>query len=184
MVHDEQTDAGRRGQQNAVVDKQLHVNIYKAATITSAQRQLRWATVPEQSGPKITGAAVSPFSGGRGGAGFHLTHCGLGRGLPPCQVASWSIQPFGHNRHGPKIGGCAPLGEGELSLYLTPCGQVRGLPPRQVSSWSIQPFGHNTPTLQTKMIWQTDRQLADSIGRIVLQTVAPKPWVYLDFGEG
>jgi len=22
----------------------------------------------------------------------------------PCQVASWSIQPYGHNRHGPKIG--------------------------------------------------------------------------------
>ena len=34
-----------------------------------------------------------------------LTHCGLGRGLPPYQVASWSIQPFGHNTmhqcHGP-----------------------------------------------------------------------------------
>ena len=32
-----------------------------------------------------------------GGAGFHLTQCGLGRGLPACQVSSWSIQPFGHN---------------------------------------------------------------------------------------
>jgi len=29
---------------------------------------------------------------------------------PPYQMASWSIQPFGHNRHGPKIGGYAPLG--------------------------------------------------------------------------
>ena len=29
--------------------------------------------------------------------GPHLTQCGLGRGLPPYQVASWSIQPFGHN---------------------------------------------------------------------------------------
>ena len=27
----------------------------------------------------------------------HLTQCGLGRGLPPYQVTSWSIQPFGHN---------------------------------------------------------------------------------------
>ena len=27
--------------------------------------------------------------------GPHLTQCG--RGLPPCQVSSWSIQPFGHN---------------------------------------------------------------------------------------
>jgi len=29
--------------------------------------------------------------------GPHLTQCGLGRGLPPRQVSSWSIQPFGHN---------------------------------------------------------------------------------------
>jgi len=28
------------------------------------------------------------------------------------QLAFWFIQPFGHNRHGPKIGGCAPLGGG------------------------------------------------------------------------
>ena len=27
-----------------------------------------------------------------------------GWGLPPYEVSSWSIQPFGHNRHGPKIG--------------------------------------------------------------------------------
>jgi len=40
----------------------------------------------------------------------HLTQCRLGRGLPPYQMVSSSIQPFGHNRHGPKIGGCAPLG--------------------------------------------------------------------------
>jgi len=35
--------------------------------------------------------------------GPHLTQCGLGRGLPPYQMLSWSIQPFGHNRHGPRI---------------------------------------------------------------------------------
>jgi len=40
-----------------------------------------------------------------GKLGPHLTQCGLVRGLPPYQVASGSIQPFGHNRHGPKIGG-------------------------------------------------------------------------------
>jgi len=28
----------------------------------------------------------------------HLTQCGRGRCLPPCQVSSWSIQPFGHNK--------------------------------------------------------------------------------------
>jgi len=35
------------------------------------------------------------FGGGR--ARLHLTQCGQGRGLPGCQVSSWSIQPFGHN---------------------------------------------------------------------------------------
>ena len=44
---------------------------------------------------------------GEGELGPHLAQCGMGRGLPPCQVASSSIQPFGHNRHGPKIGGGA-----------------------------------------------------------------------------
>jgi len=28
---------------------------------------------------------------------LNLAQWGLGLGLPPCQVASWSIQPFGHN---------------------------------------------------------------------------------------
>ena len=28
----------------------------------------------------------------------------VGLGLPPYQVASGSMQPFGHNRRGPKIG--------------------------------------------------------------------------------
>jgi len=35
---------------------------------------------------------------------------------------------------GRKLGGCAPLGEGELGPHLTQCGQGRGLPERQVSS--------------------------------------------------
>jgi len=34
----------------------------------------------------------------------HLTQHHLGQGLPPYHVASWSIQPFGHNRYGLKIG--------------------------------------------------------------------------------
>ena len=37
-----------------------------------------------------------------------LVKCGLGRGLLPYHAASSSIQPFGHNRCGPKTGwGCA-----------------------------------------------------------------------------
>ena len=65
------------------------------------------------------------------------------------QVASWSIQPFGHNRHGPKLQGCATFGGGELGPHLTQCGLRWGLPPRQVSFWSIQLFGHNIPMSQT-----------------------------------
>ena len=52
---------------------------------------------------------------------YHLAQSGLGRGLPPNQMASSSIQPFGHNRYGPKIGGSAPLGEGQLGPQ---CGQA------------------------------------------------------------
>ena len=72
------------------------------------------------------------------------------------------------------MGGCAPLGEGEVGPHQTQCGQGRGLPVRQVSSSSVKPFGHNTPTSQTDRTDRTDRQRTDSIGRTVLQTVAPK----------
>jgi len=34
---------------------------------------------------------------GEGELGHHLTQCGQGRGLPACQVSSWSVQPFGHS---------------------------------------------------------------------------------------
>jgi len=48
----------------------------------------------------------------------------------------WGAPPFGHNRRGPKSGGCcAPFRRGgELSLHLTQCGLSRGLPPYQVAS--------------------------------------------------
>jgi len=58
-------------------------------------------------GRKEVGAAV-PLSRG-GELGPCLTQCGLGWGLLPYQVASSSIQPFGHTRHGPKNGGFRPL---------------------------------------------------------------------------
>jgi len=46
-------------------------------------------------GPRSEGSAV-PLSGG-GELGLHLTQCGLGRDLPAYQVATWSVQLFGHN---------------------------------------------------------------------------------------
>jgi len=107
----------------------------------------------------------------RGELGPHLTQCCLGRRLLHYQEASWSIQSFGHKRHGSKIGGRAPffVGMGPIKhnvawaevylltekwgpLYLfftgvgsplTQCRLGRGLPQYQVASWSIQPFGHN-----------------------------------------
>jgi len=67
----------------------------------------RLATI--DMGQKLGGCV--PF--GEGELGPHLAQCGLGRGLLPYQVACWSMQPFGHNSHGPKIGGSALfLGKG------------------------------------------------------------------------
>jgi len=72
-------------------------------------------------------------------------------GMRPTSVPSGILihRAAWHNKHGPKMGGCAPFREGELGPNLTQSGLVRGLPPCQVSSWSIQPFGHNTPTSLT-----------------------------------
>jgi len=90
-------------------------------------------------GPKRHGSCCVPFGGGdEGGTGFHLTQCGQGRGLPPYQVASWSNQPFGHNKHGSKSGVAVPL-----FRHLTECCLGWDLPPYHVASWCIQPFGHN-----------------------------------------
>ena len=58
-------------------------------------------------GMKRGGGAAVPIS--RGELGPRLTQCGLGRGLLPYKVASSSIQPFCHNRHGLKTGGLCPL---------------------------------------------------------------------------
>ena len=71
----------------------------------------------------------------RGGTGFPSST--MWPGLRPTQVPSWSIQPFGHNRHGPKIG------VQDLVPHLTQGRLGRGLPPYQVASWSIQSFGHS-----------------------------------------
>jgi len=80
-----------------------------------------------------------------GELGSHLTQCRLGWGLPPCQVASWSIQPFGHNRYGQKMGAPPPFGRGGAgspSNIMWP-----GPRPTRMQSFilSIQPFGHSTP---------------------------------------
>jgi len=80
---------------------------------------------------------------GEGELGPHPTQCRVGRRLPLYNMASWSMQLFGHNRREPKIGGSAPFWGGGLSPYLTQSRLRWGLPPYQVASWCIQPFGHN-----------------------------------------
>ena len=76
--------------------------------------------------------------------GLRLLQCGLGRGLLPYQAASSSIQPFGHIRHGPKLGGVGvPFYLGVAGSTSNTMSRKPGLPPCQVASWFMQPFGHN-----------------------------------------
>ena len=65
--------------------------------------------------------ALPPFGGGE--LGPYLAQCGLGQGPPACQVPPSSIQPFGHNRHGPKIGKGAPphFWGGVVGPRVPPC---------------------------------------------------------------
>jgi len=84
-------------------------------------------------------------------------------------VSSWSIHPFGHNRHRPKIGALTLFGRaGSPSNTIWP---GRSLSPCQVASWSIQPFDHNTPTSQTG---QDSNSTGRTVCRTLLQTVAQK----------
>jgi len=108
---------------------------------TRAQQHLRWVSVATVDMGRKERAAV-PIS--QGELGPCLTQYGLGRGLLLCQVSPSSIQPFGHNRHGPKTGWLCSFWRRELRHHLTQRRLGRGLPPYQVASWSIQPFGHNT----------------------------------------
>jgi len=81
-------------------------------------------------GRKEGGGCCAPFTGE---LGPRLTQCGLGRRLLPYQVASSSIQPFDHNRHGPKIGwdGAVPFfwgGAGSPSNTKSPGPRPTSIP--------------------------------------------------------
>jgi len=99
--------------------------------------------------------------------GPHLTQCCLGRGISPYQVASWSIEPFGYNRHGENWGLC-PFGEGELG----PHHNVAWAEAYLRTKWHPKPSNHLATIHQCYR--QTDRQRSDSTGRTILQMVAPK----------
>jgi len=62
----------------------------KSSAVAEMGNRLATIDMGRKVGRGCCGGAGSPL-------GHHLTQCGLGRGLPLCQVASWSIQPFGRN---------------------------------------------------------------------------------------
>jgi len=64
-------------------------NTYKSSTVAEMGDRGH-----NRYGPKKGGGVLGP----------RLVQCGLSRGLLPYQAALSSIQPFGHNRHRPKIG--------------------------------------------------------------------------------
>ena len=102
----------------------------------------------------------------------HLSQCHLGRGLPPYQVASWSIQPFCHNRQAPKIGGGAAvptLGGAGSHLTQWPGPSPTSIPIGILIHPTVWPQYTNV-TRQTHI----DRQQYDSIRRTILQTVTQK----------
>jgi len=153
----------------------LHVYIYICPLSSLSRLSVVWhfwrIKVVNRHGPKIGGCA--PFWGDD--LGPHLAQCRLGWGWPPYQVASGSIEPFGHNRYGPKIGGLCPFGGGAPGC---PSSTVwPGLRPTCVPSFiwirsTIWPQYSNVTD-------RTDRQRSDSIGPTVLQTVIQKmkKWV-------
>ena len=79
------------------------------------------------------------------------------------------MQPFGHSRYGPKIGGDAvPLrggGAGSPSNTMWPLAMAN-----LHAKFRLDP-SNRLATVQERYR-QTDRQRTDSIGRTVLQTVA------------
>ena len=94
----------------------------------------RLATI--DMGQKL-GRGCALFWGGE--LGSHRTQSPRPR---PTSIPS-GIQPFGHNGHWPKIGGCAPTGGGTGSPSNTMSPRLRPIPPCEVASESFQPFRYN-----------------------------------------
>jgi len=78
----------------------------------------------------------------------YLTQCSLGQGLPSYQVASWSLQPFGHNRRGPKCksGGCALFREklGPPPNTMSPGPRPTSVPSGILLHPAVWPHGPKT----------------------------------------
>ena len=96
-------------------------------------------------GRKLRGN-LPPFWAGK--LGPHLAQCGLNQGPPPCQVPPWYIQPFGHNRHGPKIGKGAPSHFGGRGAGSPSNTKSPGLRPCSISSGILI-----DPAIWPQQIW-------------------------------
>jgi len=111
-------------------------------------------------GQKLGMGAPPPFLGGE--LGPNLAQCSLDHGPPLCQVPSRSIQPFGHNGHGPKIGerGSAPFlgrGAGSPSNTMWPGMRPTCLPSFVLIRPTVWPQCTNVTDTQVR----TDRQTTD-----------------------
>ena len=103
----------------------MTLNIYKSSAVAEVGDRGH-----NRHGPKEGGTAV-PLSRGGAGSPSNTMWSGPGRGLLPYQVASSSIQPFGHiNRHGPKIGSVPFFmgGAGSPSNTKTPGTRPTSIP--------------------------------------------------------
>jgi len=123
------------------------------------------------------------------GLGPHLTQSPPGWGLPPCQVPSWSIQPFGHNKHGPKIWLLPFLGRGKGS----PCNTKSPRRPRPTSisssiliyvsiwpqwlwaeNWGLCPFGKERAGSPSNTMWPGTRPTCTPSFILIRPTVCPQ----------
>ena len=120
---------GRKFRGDGSSSNSSNTQVHWAEAYLHAKYQLdpstRLATV--NVGRKFGGSA--PFWGRERGP--HLTQSRMGRGLPPYQVGSLSMQPFRRNRYRPKIGELRPFGgagAGSPSNTMRPGPRPTGTP--------------------------------------------------------
>jgi len=96
---------------------------------------------------------------GEGDLCCHLTQCRLGRRVPAYQVRSRSSQPFGHSRHGPKLGACLFGGRaaGSLSNTMWPGLRPTSMPSFILMHPTILPQHTNATDRTRQRDRQTDR---------------------------